>query len=78
MFFSTALNFPVILYFKLVQWFPAMRRIRGAQGEERQELVDHVVEGLFLLEEAFGKYTKGRISLVEIELGSLILPLGPY
>ena len=55
-----------------------MRRIRGAQGEERQELVDHVVEGLFLLEEALGNTAKGRISLVEIELGSLILPLGPY
>ena len=56
-----------------------MRRIRGAQGEERQELVDHVVEGLFLLEEAFGKYSKGkdffsgdRTGFIDIAFGSLL------
>jgi len=61
------------------KWFPAMRRIRGAQGEERQELVDQVVEGLALLEEAFGKYSKGKaffggdqIGFIDIAFGSLL------
>ena len=56
-----------------------MRRIRGAQGEERQELVDQVVEGLALLEEAFGKYSKGKaffggdqIGFIDIAFGSLL------
>ena len=69
--------FPVILYFKLVQWYPAMRRFRGAHEEKRQELLDQMVEVLALLEEALGNIAKGRLFLVEIELSSLILLLGP-
>ena len=41
--------------------------------------MDHVVEGLFLLEEAFGKYSKGkafflgdRIGFIDIAFGSLL------
>ena len=71
--------FPVILYFKLVQWYPAMRRFRGAHEEKRQELLDQMVEVLALLEEAFGKYSKGkaffggdRIEFLDIAFGSFL------
>ena len=73
------LIFPVILYCKLVQWYPVMRRFGGAHGEKRQELLDQMVEVLALLEEAFGKYCKGkaffggdRIEFLDIAFGSFL------
>ncbi|KAF3954608.1 hypothetical protein CMV_020064, partial [Castanea mollissima] len=60
-------------------WFAAMRSLRIAQGEERKAFLDQVTEGLALLEEAFGKCSKGkaffggdRIGLLDIAFGSLL------
>ncbi|XP_075657528.1 glutathione S-transferase U17-like [Castanea sativa] len=61
------------------KWFAAMRGLRIAQGEERKAFLDQVTEGLALLEEAFGKCSKGkaffggdRIGLLDIAFGSLL------
>ena len=62
-----------------VQWFAAMKGLRSAQGEERKAFLDQVTEGLALLEEAFGKCSKGkaffggdRIGLLDIAFGSFL------
>uniref|UniRef100_A0A7N2L9S1 Glutathione S-transferase n=1 Tax=Quercus lobata TaxID=97700 RepID=A0A7N2L9S1_QUELO len=59
-------------------WRYGAKLVQGVP-EERQELADHVVDGLFLLEEAFGKYSKGkgfflgdRIGFIDIAFGSLL------
>ncbi|XP_075657493.1 glutathione S-transferase U17-like [Castanea sativa] len=61
------------------KWFAAMRGLRSAQGEERKAFLDQVTEGLALLEEAFGKCSKGkaffggdRIGLLDIAFGSFL------
>jgi glutathione S-transferase len=60
--------------FKWVQFFPTMRGIAAAQGEEaKKAVVEQAAEGLALLEEAFGKCSKrkaffggDRIGLLDI------------
>ncbi|XP_023928718.1 glutathione S-transferase U17 [Quercus suber] len=61
------------------KWLAAMIGLRSAQGEERKAFLDQVTEGLALLEEAFGKCSKGkaffggdRIGLLDIAFGSLL------
>lgn len=61
------------------KWFAAMKGLQSAQGEERKPFLDQVTEGLALLEEAFGKCSKGkaffggdRIGLLDIAFGSFL------
>ncbi|GMY20740.1 glutathione S-transferase U17-like [Fagus crenata] len=59
------------------KWFPALRGLRVAQeDEERKALKGPVIEGIVLLEEAFGKCSKGKaffggdqIGLIDIAFG---------
>ena len=76
---GTTFSFPVIINCKWVQFFAAMKGLRSAQGEERKAFLDQVTEGLALLEEAFGKCSKGkaffggdRIGLLDIAFGSFL------
>ncbi|XP_059446172.1 glutathione S-transferase U17-like [Corylus avellana] len=62
------------------KFFPTMRGISAAQGEEaKKAVVEQVAEALALLEEAFGKCSKGkaffggdRIGLLDIAFGSML------
>ena len=66
--------------FKWVQFFPTFRGIGAAQGEEaKKAVVEQAAEGLALLEEAFGKCSKGKaffggdqIGLLDIAFGSML------
>jgi|UniRef100_A0A2N9EBK5 glutathione S-transferase len=63
--------------FKWVQLVPALKGLRDSEGEEeRKVLLGQVAEGFVLLEEAFGKCSKGKaffggdqIGLIDIAFG---------
>ncbi|KAM5583981.1 hypothetical protein ABKV19_003714 [Rosa sericea] len=62
------------------KWFPAMKGIAAAQGDEaKKAAVGQVTEGLVLLEDAFQKISKGKslfggdhIGYLDIALGGLL------
>lgn len=63
-----------------MQWFPIIRKLRDADTvEEREALINDIVEGLALLEEAYLKISEGKdyfggdtIGYVDIVLGSML------
>jgi len=64
---------------KWMQFFPTMRGIAAAQGEEaRKALVEQVGEGLALLEEAFGKCSKGKAFFGGDRIGFLDIAFGCF
>ncbi|XP_027348146.1 glutathione S-transferase U17-like [Abrus precatorius] len=62
------------------KWYPTMKSIRGAKGEdEKKRLIEEVREGLALLEDAFKESSKGKaffggdqIGFLDIALGSIL------
>lgn len=64
----------------IVQWWPALRGLRNAEGEEaKAAALEQVREGLVLLEDAFTKCGKGKgffggdtIGYVDIAFGSFL------
>ncbi|XP_061365235.1 glutathione S-transferase U17-like [Gastrolobium bilobum] len=61
------------------KWYPAMRSIRGAEGEdERKRLLQEVGEGLALLENAFKKSSKGKDFFGGDQIGFLDIALGSF
>ncbi|XP_062160417.1 glutathione S-transferase U17-like [Alnus glutinosa] len=61
------------------KFFPTMRGIAAAQGEEaRKALVEQVGEGLALLEEAFDKCSKGKAFFGGDRIGFLDIAFGCF
>ncbi|KAL3751040.1 hypothetical protein ACJRO7_011937 [Eucalyptus globulus] len=61
------------------KWFPSMSGIARAQGEEaKKAAIDLVVEGLSLLEDAFGKISKGKPFFGGDTIGFLDIALGCF
>ncbi|KAK3027855.1 hypothetical protein RJ639_041489, partial [Escallonia herrerae] len=62
-----------------ISWFPSLRELRSAQGEEaKAALVEKVVEGLALLEEAFEKCSKGKAYFGGDSIGYLDIAFGSF
>jgi glutathione S-transferase len=69
----------LVMKFKWMQFYPTVRSIQTAQGEEaRKALVEQVGEGLALLEEAFGKCSKGKAFFGGDGIGFLDIAFGCY
>jgi glutathione S-transferase len=65
--------------FKWMQFFPTMRGIAAAQGEEaRKALQEQLDEELVLLEEAFGKCSKGKAFFGGDGIGFLDIAFGCF
>lgn len=63
----------------MLQWFPAMRGIAAAQGEDAQKAaMEPVVEGLVLLEDAFKNCSKGKKFFGGNKIGYLDIALGCF
>ncbi|KAJ8773723.1 hypothetical protein K2173_006373 [Erythroxylum novogranatense] len=61
------------------KWFPAMKGLATAKGdEERKALVEQVGEGLGLLEEAYVKSSKGKAFFGGDEIGYLDIAFGSF
>ncbi|KAF8040067.1 hypothetical protein BT93_B2325 [Corymbia citriodora subsp. variegata] len=61
------------------KWFPSMSGIARAQGEEaKKAAIDQVAEGLSLLEDAFGKISKGKPFFGGDAIGFLDIALGCF
>ncbi|KAH7515850.1 glutathione S-transferase U17 [Ziziphus jujuba] len=61
------------------KWFPSMKGISIAQGEEaKKAAIDQVIEGLVLLEEAFVKSSKGKPFFGGEQIGYLDIALGCF
>lgn len=63
----------------MVQWFPSLSAIAKAQGEEGKEAaIAQVTEGLALLDDAFGKCSKGKPFFGGDKIGYLDIALGCF
>ncbi|KAJ7943548.1 Glutathione S-transferase [Quillaja saponaria] len=61
------------------KWFPSLSGIARAQGEEaRKALIQQVEEGLELLEDAFGKCSKGKAFFGGESIGFLDIAFGCF
>ncbi|PQQ00340.1 glutathione S-transferase U17-like [Prunus yedoensis var. nudiflora] len=61
------------------KWFPALKGIAAAQGEEaRKAAIEQVAEGLALLEDAFQKTSKGRDFFSGDKIGYLDIAFGCF
>ncbi|XVE75168.1 hypothetical protein DITRI_Ditri12bG0073900 [Diplodiscus trichospermus] len=61
------------------KWFPSIRGIGIAQGEDaKKAAIAQVEEGLSLLEEAFGKCSKGKAFFGGDEIGYLDIAFGSF
>ncbi|EOY00233.1 Glutathione S-transferase [Theobroma cacao] len=61
------------------KWFPSIRTIGMAQGEDaRKAAIAQVEEGLVLLEEAFGKCSKGKRFFGGDQIGYLDIAFGCF
>ncbi|XP_016443761.1 glutathione S-transferase U17 [Nicotiana tabacum] len=61
------------------KWFPAMRGIAAAQGEDaKKAAMEPVVEGLVLLEDAFNNCSKGKKFFGGDKIGYLDIALGCF
>ncbi|XWS34924.1 hypothetical protein CRYUN_Cryun21dG0079100 [Craigia yunnanensis] len=61
------------------KWFPSMRTIAIAQGEDaRKAAIAQLEEGLVLLEEAFGKCSKGKPFFGGDQIGYLDIAFGCF
>jgi|UniRef100_A0A2N9GY09 glutathione S-transferase len=62
-----------------MQWFPSIRGIVVAQGEEAKKvLIDQVTEGLVLLEEVYEKCSKGKAFFGGDGIGFLDIAFGCF
>lgn len=69
-----------LIKFYIVQWFPSLKAIGMAKGDDaKKAAIEQVEEGLVLLEEAFGKSSKGKrffdgdgIGYLDIAFGSFL------
>ncbi|KAK3038594.1 hypothetical protein RJ639_027257 [Escallonia herrerae] len=62
-----------------MQWFPAVRELRSAQGEEaKAALIEKIVEGLALLEAAFAECSKGKAYFGGDSIGFLDIAFGSF
>ena len=62
-----------------MQWFPSIKTIGIAQGEDaRKAAIAEVEKGLALLEEAFGKYSKGKPFFGGDQIGYLDIAFGSF
>ncbi|XP_021830716.1 glutathione S-transferase U17-like [Prunus avium] len=60
-------------------WFPSMRGIAAAQGEEATKVaIEQVAEGLALLEDAFEKTSKGKDFFSGDKIGYLDIAFGCF
>ncbi|KAL6983447.1 Glutathione S-transferase U17 [Sarracenia purpurea var. burkii] len=61
------------------KWFPLLRELRAAKGEEEKlAAVNQTVEGLVLLEEVFAKTSKGKDFFGGDHIGYLDIALGSF
>ncbi|KAM2781809.1 hypothetical protein FF1_011552 [Malus domestica] len=61
------------------KWYPSMKGIGFAQGEEaKKAAIEQVTEGLALLEEAFEKSSKGNVFFGGDEIGYLDIAFGCF
>ncbi|KAK2990768.1 hypothetical protein RJ640_012669 [Escallonia rubra] len=61
------------------KWFPAVRELRSAQGEEaKAALIEKIVEGLALLEEAFAECGEGKAYFGGDSIGYLDIAFGSF
>lgn len=61
------------------KWFPSLSGLAKAQGEEaKKAAMDQVLEGFLLLEEAFGKCSKGKDFFGGDRIGYLDIALGCF
>ncbi|KAK2990777.1 hypothetical protein RJ640_012678 [Escallonia rubra] len=61
------------------KWFPSLGELRSAQGEEaKAALIEKVVEGLALLEEAFVECSKGKAYFGGDSIGYLDIAFGSF
>ncbi|KAF3431377.1 hypothetical protein FNV43_RR26108 [Rhamnella rubrinervis] len=61
------------------KWFPALKGILFAEGEDaKKALVDQVVEALMLVEEAFGKCSKGKPFFGGDQIGYVDIAFGCF
>ncbi|KAF3431376.1 hypothetical protein FNV43_RR26107 [Rhamnella rubrinervis] len=61
------------------KWYPSMKGIATAQGEEaKKAVVDQVVEGFVMLEEAFVKCSKGKPFFGGDQIGYLDIAFGCF
>lgn len=62
-----------------MQWFPSVKSVGIAQGEDaRKAAIAQVEEGLALLEEAFGKCSKGKAFFGGDQIGYLDIAFGCF
>ena len=62
-----------------MQWFPSIKAIGIAEGEDaRKAAIAQVEEGLVLLEEAFGKCSKGKPFFGGDQIGYLDIAFGSF
>jgi len=59
-------------------WFPTMRGLLAVQGEETKPMMDQLSEGIVLLEEAFGKCSKGKAFFGGDGIGYLDIAFGCF
>lgn len=70
--------FHVYIFFD-VQWFPAVKSIGVAKGEEaKKAAIAQVEEGLALMEETYGKCSKGKAYFGGDEIGYLDIAFGSF
>ncbi|KAA3473501.1 glutathione S-transferase U17-like [Gossypium australe] len=61
------------------KWFPSLRAIGMAEGEDaRKAAIGQVEEGLMLLEEAFGKCSQGQAFFGKDQIGYLDITFGCF
>ncbi|TKY58779.1 Glutathione S-transferase U17 [Spatholobus suberectus] len=61
------------------KWYPTMRSIRGAEGQdEKKKLIEEVKEGLALLEDVFKNSSKGKPFYGGDQIGFLDIALGGF
>uniref|UniRef100_A0A2P2J5A5 glutathione transferase n=1 Tax=Rhizophora mucronata TaxID=61149 RepID=A0A2P2J5A5_RHIMU len=62
-----------------VQWFPAMKSIAAAKDEEQKKaLIEEMGQGLVLLEDAYGKISKGKAFFGGDQIGYLDIAIGAF
>ncbi|XP_025013289.2 pentatricopeptide repeat-containing protein At1g05670, mitochondrial [Ricinus communis] len=60
------------------KWFPNLKLISTAEGEEKEKAIGQIVEGLKLLEDAYVKSSKGKAFFGGDEIGYLDIAFGCY
>ncbi|KAF7124902.1 hypothetical protein RHSIM_Rhsim12G0053900 [Rhododendron simsii] len=78
-FFSGDTISPSLVDIGLIEWWPALRGIRTAEGDEaKAAALEQVMEGMMLLEDAFAKCGKGKDFFGGDTIGYLDIALGSF